>query len=89
MKSTKSIAQITPELILQNRQVWAFPQASDLSPRHLINYLKLIKSLEEDADQLQRYVLALDLREDDENYGLFSRIEEFPAVNELLKTLLF
>ena len=76
-----------PEPFMQNIQIWAFPQASDLSPRRLINCANLITSLGNDADQLRRYVCALDIRENDSNHGLFSKMEQYPAVNELLKSL--
>ena len=76
-----------PEPRMATIQIRAFPQASDLSPRRLINCANLITSLGDDADDLRRYVCALDIHENDSNHGLFDKIDEYPAVNELLKTL--
>ena len=42
--------------------VWAFPTASDLSPRRLVLCANLLKSRGVEADELRRYVLGNDLQ---------------------------
>ena len=71
------------------QDVWAFPEASDPSPRRLINCANLIKSLGNDADELRRYVCARDLHEKPRRIPLFEYLTEAQtkSVNDLLKRL--
>ena len=83
------IVSAEPKPSMEDQKVWCFPNASDLAPRRLINCANLITSLGTDADELRRYVCALDLHEKETAHGLFSKMTESQTaiVNELLGTL--
>ena len=78
-----------PKPFMNQQGVWAYPDASDLAPRRLIDCANLITSLGTDADELRRYVCALDLHEKEKTHGLFSDMTESQTkhVNELLSNL--
>ena len=80
-------AGLIPEPLMPQQQVWAFPDASDLSPRRLVDCANLITSLGTDADEMRRYICALDLHEREKSHGLFSNMSQHPIIEELLKTL--
>ena len=61
-----------PNPSMKQQEVWSFPDASEFAPRRLINCANLITSLGTDADELRRYVCALDLHEKETAHGLFS-----------------
>ena len=67
-------AGLVPKVIMPEQQVWAFPDASDLSPHRLVNCTNLITSLGTDADEMRRYICALDLHEREKAHGLFSNM---------------
>ena len=69
--------------------IWAFPDASDLSPRRLVNCANLIKSLGTEATELRRYVCARDLSKKPKPTTPFANItkEQEDIVDHLLKRL--
>ena len=77
---------LVPEPSMEVKDIWAYPHASDLSPRRLVNCANLITSLGTDADELRRYVCALDLREKT-THGLFADMPRHPIINDLLSTM--
>ena len=61
---------------MTQQDIWAFPDASDLSPRRLINCANLITTLGSDADELRRYVCARDLHEKERSINISSNLTE-------------
>ena len=78
-----------PHVGMTQRDIWAFPDTSDLALRRLINCADLIKSLGDDATELRRYVCARDLREKPKAITPFANIteEQEDIVNRLLGRL--
>ena len=78
-----------PQVEMKQQDIWAFPDASDLSPRRLINCANLIKSLGNKASELRRYVCARDLSEKPKAITPFTNItkEQEEIVNRRLQRL--
>ena len=78
-----------PQPDMPQQEIWAFPNASDLAPRRLVNCANLTKQLGPDADEMRRYICALDLREKERGHGLFDNLSESQTqvINKLLSQL--
>lgn len=60
------ITSSKPQLEMHQIEVWANPEASDVSARRLIKCVNDIKEAGEGADELRRYTLAKDLADVDD-----------------------
>ena len=78
-----------PQLVMEQQEIWAFPDTSDLAPRRLVNCANLTKQLGADANEMRRYICAQDLREKERSHGLFDNLSESQTqvVNKLLSQL--
>ena len=72
-----------PEPRMNQQEIWGYPDTSDLAPRRLINCANLITSLGADADEVRRYVCAVDLREKEKPHNLFANMSQHPVLEDI------
>lgn len=86
-KSEHIAVSVTPQPFMTQQEIWAYPNASDLAPRRLVNCANLITSLGANADELRRYICALNLREKETSQDLFTDLSKHPVISEILAKL--
>lgn len=85
------ITSSKPQLKMHHIEVWANPEASDVSARRLIKCVNDVKVAGHGADELRRYTLAKDLADVDAGttHDLFAKVteEQKPKLKQLLSRL--